>query len=140
MFLSVVRVITFPPGWILFGIGFFLFNSTASGFRSADAYDGKMGEGGAISHVQSFQLGFRPDDTIKYRIDSVIDRSKEAGLKEDVVGWSAHKIDDYRYLVFFSLREENSTWIGFEWFVNLRNGWVNPTNQYAGWVMMDKRW
>ncbi len=139
MLRSFVRVIAFPPGWILFAIGFLLFNSTASGCRSAAAYDGKMGEGGAIRHVQNLQLGLRPEDTIKYRIDSVIDRSKAAGLKEDVVGWSAHKIDDNRYLVFFSLREE-STWIGFEWFVNLRNGWVNPTNQYASWVMMDKRW
>ncbi|MDO8671419.1 MAG: hypothetical protein Q7O66_08315 [Dehalococcoidia bacterium] len=137
---SFVRVVSFPPGWILFGIAFLLLNSTSSGSRSAAAYDGKMGEGGAISHVQNLRLGFKPEDTIKYRIDSVLGRSREAGLKEDIVGWSAYKLDDNRYLVFFSVREENNKWIGFEWFVNLRNGWVDPTNQYASWVMTDKRW
>ena len=116
-----------------------LFFSTSSGCRSAAAYDGKVGEGGAINLVQDLQMGFRKEDTIRQRIEIVVDRSRQAGLQEEVVGWSASKIDDYRYLVFFSLRE-NGRWIGFEWFVNLGNGWVQPTNQYASWVMMDKRW
>lgn len=120
-------------------MGLILFYSTASGCRSAQAYDGKVGEAGAIVHVQNLQLGFEKEDTVKNRIDLVVERSGQAGLQEEVVGWSARKIDDYRYLVFFSL-VENGKWIGFEWFVNLRNGWVNPTNQYASWVMLDKRW
>lgn len=113
--------------------------SFSAGCKPIAGNPGKDGKEQAISLVQGFELLSQPPETIKGRIERIIELSRKAGMKEEVVGWSAYQLDDNRYYVFFSLRE-NDKWIGFEWFVNLNNGWVNPTNQYAAWLMIDKQW
>lgn len=90
----------------------------------------------AIELVKTFEPVPGVEQTISDRIATVIENSRRAGMTEDELGWSAHGLGDRRYYVFFALRE-NGVFIGAEWFVNLSNGWVNPTNQYAAWLMFD---
>lgn len=91
----------------------------------------------AIQLVRTFEPVPGRPQTIDDRIALVIENSRRAGQTQEVVGWSAKALGDRRYLVHFALRE-NGVWIGAEWFVNLKNGWINPTNQYASWLMFEK--
>jgi hypothetical protein len=91
----------------------------------------------AIQLVRKFEPVPGRPQTIDERIALVIENSRRAGQTQEIVGWSAKDLGDRRYLVHFALRE-NGVWIGAEWFVNLKNGWINPTNQYASWLMFEK--
>ncbi|MFN8535630.1 MAG: hypothetical protein U0556_18995 [Dehalococcoidia bacterium] len=91
----------------------------------------------AILLVRSFEPVPGRPQSIDDRISTVIENSRLAGQAQEVVGWSAKDLGDRRYLVHFALRE-NGVWIGAEWFVNLKNGWINPTNQYASWLMFER--
>jgi hypothetical protein len=91
----------------------------------------------AIELVRTFEPVPGRPQTIDDRINTVIENSRRAGQIQEVVGWTSKDLGDRRYLVHFALRE-NGVWIGAEWFVNLKNGWVNPTNQYASWLMFDR--
>jgi hypothetical protein len=93
----------------------------------------------AIQLVRRFEPVPGNPETIDARILRVIDNSRRAGMSEEVVGWTTQPLGDRRYYVHFALRE-NGVWIGAEWFVNMQNGWVNPTNQYASWLMFDRNW
>jgi hypothetical protein len=91
----------------------------------------------AIQLVRRYEPVPGRPQTIEDRIQTVITNSRRAGQSQEIVGWSAQDLGDRRYLVHFALRE-NGAWIGAEWFVNLKNGWVTPTNQYASWLMFER--
>lgn len=91
----------------------------------------------AIQLVRRYEPVPGRPQTLEDRIQTVIANSRRAGQSQEVIGWSAQALGDRRYLVHFALRE-NGVWIGAEWFVNLKNGWVTPTNQYASWLMFER--